>query len=72
MPFWQITSVRNFRMFTMVGKANRTKLVYGYCVLVETYLSVLSEDATDQVMLDLIKEMKMMKLIRGHKNDLYW
>ena len=59
-------------MFTMVGKANRTKLVYGYCVLVEIYLSHPAEDATDQVMLDLMKEMKMIKLIRGHKNDLYW
>ena len=34
-------------MFTMVGIVNRTKLVYGYCVLVETYLSVLGPDEGD-------------------------
>ena len=36
------------------------------------HLSFLAEDATDREMLDTMKEMEMMKLIRGHKNDLYW
>ena len=50
-------------MLTMVGIANRTKLVYGYYDLLR-HLSFLAEDATDREMLDTMKEMEMMKLIR--------
>ena len=31
-------------------------------------IDVISEDATDREMTDLMVEMEMMKLVRGHKN----
>ena len=39
-----------------------------FTYVLTTLFSVISEDATDREMSDLMVEMEMMKIIRGHKN----